>query len=449
MHQRLLPALFLCLSTIWIGAARADQPAEEQARPETNVDSSRAQGGGAAKELSWGEDYGQALSEAESQGKLLVVYFREPQTTAWSAQFDKGALSDGAVREGLSRCVLAKIPSSTTITVNGTQTRLIDHPAFVSLGRREGLVVVDTINKGTPTWQMVVRTVRLDGASASDATTVAAAVEAFLPSDQLAVRSQEWLTDYGAALEKARAEKKMLLAHFHQAEGDYYDQMFERSLSRPRILRKLGRFVLARLPVNAQIAAGGQPVKLLDHEAFAPMYRRNGLAIVDLASEGTNHYQHLVSAFPANQRRQYGEKDLDVILDLPRGTLTQRAMIYAVRMHPEAPQSTHGTFDPMLAQEAESHSQYQANIDNQGHHNWDSRFQRISSRLPGGMAAIEVVAESWPGEELVDAACECVHSWRQSSGHWDGVSRWHPLFGYDIKLGGRGVWYGTGIFGRP
>ena len=59
-----------------------------------------------------------------------------------------------------------------------------------------------------------------------------------------------------------------------------------------------------------------------------------------------------------------------------------------------------------------------------------------------------MVAESWGGETLVDACIECVHSWRQSSGHWNAVRRHQPLFGYDIKRGANGIWYATGIFGN-
>ena len=63
------------------------------------------------------------------------------------------------------------------------------------------------------------------------------------------------------------------------------------------------------------------------------------------------------------------------------------------------------------------------------------------------MLSREVCAESWPGQRLVEAAEECVHSWRQSSGHWEAVSGQHVCFGYDMKLGASGVWYATGIFG--
>jgi hypothetical protein len=119
-----------------------------------------------------------------------------------------------------------------------------------------------------------------------------------------------------------------------------------------------------------------------------------------------------------------------------------------VRIHPERPQSVHGQFDGTLAVEAERHSTHQAAITVQGHHNWENRFHQISARLPGGLHAQEVVAESWPNETLVEAAVECVHCWRQSPGHWGAVRQRHPLFAFDIKRGRNGIWYATGLFGR-
>jgi hypothetical protein len=124
--------------------------------------------------------------------------------------------------------------------------------------------------------------------------------------------------------------------------------------------------------------------------------------------------------------------------------LTQRTLIYAVRIHPERPASALGCPDDRLLVEAESHSQYQASIRLQGHHGWNVRFSRIAAVL--GRSPREVCAESWPGQNLIESAIECVRCWRLSSGHWSAVQARNRAFGYDMKLGGNGVWYATGIF---
>jgi hypothetical protein len=258
-----------------------------------------------------------------------------------------------------------------------------------------------------------------------------------------------WHDDYQQAWNEAKEDNRMLFIYFHDVQQSAARRSFEaETLARRDIKAKLAEFVLLKLPVDATITAGGQPTTLLRHPAFAEMLGRQGIAIVDLAHRKAEYYEHVVSTFPFMRGKYYRGPAVGTILALPPGTLTQRTMIYAVRTHPEAPASTQGNFNNVLAEEAKSHSDYQANILNQGHHNWENRFQRINARLPGGATAQEVVAESWPNESLVDACVDCVDSWRQSPGHWSALRSRHPHFGFDIKRGRNGIWYATGIFGR-
>ena len=219
------------------------------------------------------------------------------------------------------------------------------------------------------------------------------------------------------------------------------------TLDDPRVRRKLQDYVCVQLPLDAKITVDGKEVTLLEHAAFHEMLGRPGIAIVDFRSSDRQAAGAVVSTFPITEKLWYTPEQMAVILDLPPGTLTQRTLIYAVRIHPDKPASTDGELSPDLLEEAQSHSQYQADIRLQGHHFWESRFQRIVARLPGGLTAREVCAESWPGENLVEAAIECVRCWRLSDGHWSAVRAPNRCFGYDMKRGSNGVWYATGIFG--
>jgi hypothetical protein len=240
----------------------------------------------------------------------------------------------------------------------------------------------------------------------------------------------------------------MLLIFFHAPEGDRGRAAFERvSLSAPEVLQRLEPYVLAKLPLDAEATEGGRSIKLLEHPAFAEMLHRQGLAMVDLAHREADYFGQVVFAYPFRPGTYLPPARLQIVLDLPPGSLTQRTMVFAVRAHPEKPASTSGSLSPLLIREAQNHSQHQAAIQLQGHHDWDARFQRINSGLPGGLLAQEVVAESWPGQTLVEAAEDCVHCWRQSPGHWEAVRGRHRLFGYDMKRGRNGVWYATGLFG--
>jgi len=257
-----------------------------------------------------------------------------------------------------------------------------------------------------------------------------------------------WHDDYTKAMDQARAQRKMLLIVFQAAANAAMPAFEGKSLADDEVHRLLEPFVLCRLPLDATIEKDGQSLRIVDHGAFAEMHGRQGVAIVDLAHDGEGINGHVVSTFPFSAGRYYQADSMKVILTLPPGTLTQRTMVYAVRMHPERPASTSGEVSPVLETAAQSHSTLQAKIQVQGHHAWESRFHRISAQLPGGMLPQEVVAESWPNEDLVEACVDCVASWRQSPGHWSAVRDRHPLFGYDIKRGRNGIWYATGIFGR-
>jgi hypothetical protein len=256
--------------------------------------------------------------------------------------------------------------------------------------------------------------------------------------------------DYRELMAEATEDRKMLLVCFHQSPPSEADLAFERlTLASLEVRERLARYVVLRLSGDTHLQVDGREIRLLDHPAFAEMLGRSGVAIIDLMHEQAEYFGHVVSAFPFTPGEYFRPEALSIILDLPPGSLTQRKMVYAVRIHPELPASTQGQFHQVLADEATSHAQYQAAILLQGHHGWDGRFQRINARLPNGLVAKEVVAESWPNETLVEACVDCVDSWRQSAGHWNAVRARHGLFAYDIHRGRNGIWYATGIFGGP
>jgi len=257
-----------------------------------------------------------------------------------------------------------------------------------------------------------------------------------------------WMDNYAKATAAAERQNKMLFIYFRDTEADSPCKRFEaETLQNAEVQAKLRNYVCLKLPIDAKIKLQGRPAKtiaLLEHPAFGEMLGKAGVAVVDYRAKARVKGD-VVSEFPLTEKLWYTSEQMTVILDLPPGTLTQRTLIYAVRTHPDRPASTEGELLPLLEEEAQSHSQYQADIRVQGHHAWGSRFQRILSRLPGGAAPREVCAESWPGENLVEAAQECVRSWRSSSGHWSAVSARQRFFGYDMKRGENGIWYATGI----
>jgi hypothetical protein len=258
-----------------------------------------------------------------------------------------------------------------------------------------------------------------------------------------------WRTDYCQAKVEASQSRRDLCVFFREPARDPSLSQLDTAVAELETQERISRrFVFADLPLSASIERDGLPQRLLDHPAFAELNRAPGLAILDLSDPTSHTFGYVVSVYPFPPGELVTPAHLSALLNLPPGSLTQRTLILAVRIHSESPRSTTGEFSPLLSEEAEHHSRHQANITLQGHHQWESRFHRINAKLPNALLAQEVCAESWPGQGLLAAALECVHSWRQSPGHWEAVRTGHPLFAYDMARGRNGVWYATGIFAR-
>lgn len=256
-----------------------------------------------------------------------------------------------------------------------------------------------------------------------------------------------WHGDYSSAVKAAIADKKMLVIYFYN-DSETAKRFENETLADRSIQTLLENYTLAKLSVDANVKVDEKPTRILNHPAFQYMYGEAGIAVLDYTNNDESQYGQVISQFNLRGAQGRTVREMQVILTLPPGSLTQRTLIYAVRMHPEQPRSTKGIFRRLLALETFRHSRNQASMQLQGHHQWESRFHQIKAQLPGNLVPTEVCAESWPGQRLEDAAIECVRSWRHSSGHWSAVSDDNVYYGYDMKRGRNGIWYATGIFAR-
>jgi hypothetical protein len=284
--------------------------------------------------------------------------------------------------------------------------------------------------------------------SAKPQTTAAAKTKpATENSSRVSVGGVEWRTDYTDAYNAAKSAKRMLLVNFVPTTACSQQQNVERYIASSASLQaKLNNVVAVRVPANAEITVNGKKQRLLSFASFSHLQGGPGFALIDLVHEGQPYYGTTVNALPYASGKYYHFRSdyLSVVLDLPPGTITQRTMVWAVRVHPERPQSTYGTHHPTLAAGATHQASYQANVGQQGHQNFETRFHNLSAAAGSGVS--EVCAESWPNQNMIDSCLDCVSSWRHSPGHWRGVAGRHRAFGYDIRRGRNGIWYGTGIF---
>ncbi|MGL4594708.1 MAG: hypothetical protein ACRCUY_08275 [Thermoguttaceae bacterium] len=303
----------------------------------------------------------------------------------------------------------------------------------------------------------------------------------------------QWETDYETALALAQSSSKNLLIYFH-AENDSPSllneseekfvpinnnstgtngpntirqvvylppseqrstpiavacRQFEKeSLANRDIQTELQNYVLLRLSHNATILdENGEEISIFDLPRFSEMVSLPGLAILDFTHHEESYYGEIVGILPFLRGKPPKQNETLTFLTLPAGTLTQRTLIYAVRIHPERPRSADGDAHPVLLGATQEHSAYQAKTGVLGHQNFGARGQRVASQV-GISSPSEVCAQSWSGEHLLEAAIGCVRAWRGSSAHWTAVRAPHKCYGYDMVRGRNGTWYATGIFLR-
>ena len=263
------------------------------------------------------------------------------------------------------------------------------------------------------------------------------------------VSQLDWMTDYATAMHRAKAEGQMLLIAFCGNDTeDFKACLAPDVLDDPEVQKQLESFLLLKLPNDVCVDLGKEKgVELLKHSTFREMCGTSGIAMIDFRNKGAKYYGHVVSTFPIMGGKPYTKSKFLTILGLPAGTLTQRTLIYAVRIHPESPKSTDGDLSEYLTSEALASSAYQAKIRLQGHHNWESRFHRISGRLPSGLQATEV----WCRELAERRSLESSHRMRPDAGTIP------PAIGARLTVSTvsgattcaavqNRIWYATGIF---
>ena len=148
-----------------------------------------------------------------------------------------------------------------------------------------------------------------------------------------------WETDYGRAMDLANRQQKMLVIFFHNPSDPQSQRLQTETLENADVQQKLLDFVCLRLPLDAKATADDKEIVLLQHSSLSEMLGRPGVAIADFAHADPKLHGCIVSVFPLTGSLFYGPAQMQVILDLPPGSLTQRNLIYAVRIHPEKPAS--------------------------------------------------------------------------------------------------------------
>lgn len=259
-----------------------------------------------------------------------------------------------------------------------------------------------------------------------------------------------WHTEYSTAYRQARDEHKQLLLFFRD-EKDLLTagQLEANVLSKPELKPVLSKFVLAAIPTTTMAPLGkdakpeDKPVRVLDYNAFVHMHKQAGLAIVDLVDEKDHLFGKVVSAHPFSSNTLTNVASVKVMLELPRGTITQRVLTYVLRTHPEQPASVWGQGNAVLFEQCRVASQLMVNYGSVGHHDWGNRSALVGSHF--GNSPMEV-ASIGGGATLFEAAHSAVSVWRGSGVHWGMMITPNRFFGYDMVQAANGTWFANGLF---
>jgi len=217
-------------------------------------------------------------------------------------------------------------------------------------------------------------------------------------------------------------------------------------LDDPLVRSSLDWYVLLKLPMNAKVTAeDGSETPITSLPGFEHMAGHPGLVMIDFASRDTPYYGQVTGILPFWRGVCPTAEQTEIFLNLPPGTLTQRTLTYAVRIHPDKPLSSNGEALPLIGQVATKHALYQAETGVMGHQNFGTRSHNVVEALGGGMPS-EICAESWSDESMFEGAIGCMRAWRNSSAHWAIARKNHRFYGYDMAKGKNGAWFAVGFF---
>ena len=282
----------------------------------------------------------------------------------------------------------------------------------------------------------------------------------FVPKHTVPVH---WETNYEYARRTAESSSRCLLVYLC-AEGN--TELPEALVNQPvvsvcrefdtvvldddSVREGLDAYVLLKLPMDAGISGeGGTKRSIYALPGFEHMLEHPGLVVIDFASnQDMPYYGEVVGILPFLRGGQEcpSATHVTTFLSLPPGTLTQRTLTYAVRIHPDKPLSSDGEPLPIVVQAATDHAAYQAERGVIGHHNFSARTQKVKEVLGGGSPA-EICAQCRSGENLFEGAAACMRLWRGSSAHWAIARKSHTYYGYDmVRSDKNGSWYGVGYF---
>ncbi len=263
-----------------------------------------------------------------------------------------------------------------------------------------------------------------------------------------------WHNDYLAAYVEASQEKRYLLMLFRESIAGGEPLATTDTVFAPSIRPMLEQFSRVELPLNAAMPVlsskandsqnGDLPNLLLKHRSFRHLGMQPGIAIVDLTDPTSTNHARVVSVLRLPGNGQFNDDDLMLALNLPKGSIGQRTLLFAIRSTVPDSSLSMREFSPTLIELAHRNSRYMAQAGQVGSFDEDTRNQRIVQDF-GPQAELKELVFATDSETTIrEAAFQAVTNWIETSESFDVLDAPVTAMGMDMFQNSEsGRWFVT------
>jgi hypothetical protein len=274
------------------------------------------------------------------------------------------------------------------------------------------------------------------------------------PTVESPAESLSWHSDYLAAYVEASQEKRYLLMLFRETIVGGEPLATIDSVFGPSMRPMLEQFSRVELPLNAAMPILSDktneaqkdelPNLLLKHRSFRHLGMQSGIAVVDLTDPTSPNHAQVVSVLRLPENGQFNDDGLMLALNLPKGAISQRTLLYAIRSTVPDSSLSMREFSPTLIELAHRNSRYMANAGRVGIFDQETRQQRIEQDFGSQAEVKQLVFATESESSIQDAALQAVTSWIGTSESFDILDAPAKAMGMDMFQNSEsGRWFVT------
>lgn len=262
-----------------------------------------------------------------------------------------------------------------------------------------------------------------------------------------------WHQNYLDAYTEAAQQKRYLLMFFQEASVDSDSAVSTESVFAPGMRPMLEQFIRVELPLDATVPStdadfieeqGDTSDLLLNHRSFRHLGVQPGLAIVDLTDPASSDHARVVSAVPLPKEGAFGDLDLKLVLELPKGSISQRTLLYMIRRAVPDSSMSMREFSPVLIELAHRNCRYMAHAERLGSFDESFREAQVIRSFGPDSDLKQLLFATESKATIHDAAIQAVESWLQVSDSFDVLKKPAKAMGMDMfQADESGRWYVT------